>query len=120
LNWEQLVDVILVKKSFSDRRRRRRRKWKLNTVVQPTEQKKKDVEAAAADYENFLRDLEEDPELRSNINIYKDPTVGANGTESEARCTVDRLFRNFCELRLYFGGCLGIGARWVKRIGCKK
>ena len=29
-----------------------------------------------ADYEDFLQDLEEDGDLRANVNIYKDSTTG--------------------------------------------
>jgi nonsense-mediated mRNA decay protein 3 len=32
-----------------------------------------DVERSRNDYENFLRDLEEDKEMRGEVNLYKDP-----------------------------------------------
>eukprot|EP00041_Stephanoeca_diplocostata_P027754 m.770568 g.770568 ORF g.770568 m.770568 type:complete len:69 (+) comp23240_c0_seq29:1772-1978(+) len=34
---------------------------------------KKDHEQNLNDFEGFMQDLEEDPELRSTINIYRDP-----------------------------------------------
>ena len=36
------------------------------------------VESASQnnDYNDFLEDLEEDPELRTNVNIYRDPNKG--------------------------------------------
>ncbi|KAJ1872990.1 ribosome-binding protein, partial [Coemansia sp. RSA 486] len=38
-------------------------------------------EKLEADFETFLRDLEEDPELRQNINLYKDANADG-GVES--------------------------------------
>ena len=35
------------------------------------------------DYNEFLADLEEDPELRQNVNVYKDAKKIAVDTESE-------------------------------------
>jgi nonsense-mediated mRNA decay protein 3 len=37
---------------------------------------KKDIKAGR-DYELFLRDLEDDPELRANVNLYKDDDIMA-------------------------------------------
>ena len=38
------------------------------------------VESASQnnDYNDFLEDLEEDPELRTNVNIYRDPNKGSS------------------------------------------
>ncbi len=64
------VEVVLVKKSYSDRRRRRvRRAWKLRTL------EKEDGDAGNfpeedRDFELFKQDLEEDAELRATINLY--------------------------------------------------
>ncbi|CAF1114680.1 unnamed protein product [Rotaria sp. Silwood1] len=68
---DQLADVILVKKVYADKSvRNRRRQWKLKHL---------DVEDAGSvnstierDYTEFLEDLEEDPVLRQNINVYRD------------------------------------------------
>ncbi|KAJ3046571.1 hypothetical protein HK097_000730 [Rhizophlyctis rosea] len=73
-------DVVLVKKSYPNaRKKNRNRNWKLKGMV-------KEEDAALAggrgqaerakqelDYQRFLDDLEEDPELRGMINLYKDP-----------------------------------------------
>lgn len=63
-------DVILVKKFFLDRATRRaNRKWKL---------KRMNLEAGSVgttinnDFADFMDDMEEDPMIRANINIYKD------------------------------------------------
>lgn len=73
-NFEKLdksnySEVILVKKYYGDRgARRRQRVWKLKRLA--------DDEAAfdtdGGEFDDFLDDIEEDPEMRQNINIYKD------------------------------------------------
>ncbi|KAI8803567.1 NMD3-domain-containing protein [Cladochytrium replicatum] len=76
-----LPDVVLVKKSFPSRRRKNRgRNWRLKTMVKEEGEEGTvgrkaavDVQRAEADYELFLRDLEEDAELRGMVNLYKDP-----------------------------------------------
>jgi len=78
----------LVKKTYPNRRKKTRtRNWKLKSIAKEAE----DVEEGAkgtgrgalgrrggldrarveADYETFLRDLEEDPELRNTVNLYR-------------------------------------------------
>ncbi|CAG8701122.1 6106_t:CDS:2, partial [Racocetra fulgida] len=69
LNQDSLPDVVLVKKSYSQRRRKNKRNWKLKSLAKEEEQL--DLEKMDQDYEMFLRDLEEDSELRQNINLYK-------------------------------------------------
>lgn len=69
----ELPDVILIKKSYEQRRQRKKgkaRKWKLKRLnmevdVRIDEDKKDD------EYELFLRELEENPESRFNISLYK-------------------------------------------------
>ena len=73
-----LPDVVLVKKSYSERRRRpKRRGGKLRGMQKEedpgvTRGRGVSTEAYEADYEEFMQDLEEDPSLRSQINLYKD------------------------------------------------
>lgn len=71
-NNNKFPDVILVKKYFGDRiSRNRKRQWKLKRL-----ERTDDDDTAAStdgrDYYDFMEDLEEDPMLRQNINIYKD------------------------------------------------
>jgi len=68
----QWPDLILVKKSYSNKKRKSRI-WKLKQlpIDHLENQKKHDVEKSEKDYDNFLEELEEDPELRSQINLYK-------------------------------------------------
>ncbi|KAJ8949029.1 hypothetical protein NQ318_005203 [Aromia moschata] len=73
-NFEQLdksvvPDVILVKKYYGDRAfRRRQRIWKLKRLGEGDTA----FDPDANDFHEFLDDLEEDPALRQNVNIFKD------------------------------------------------
>jgi nonsense-mediated mRNA decay protein 3 len=104
LNIHKRLDLILVKKSFSEKKRRRR-KWKLKNITNPIEgNKKKEIEQAEQDYENFLQDLEEDPELRATVNIYKDPSyIPGSATVSEVdddelRISLEEMLDEFDDL----------------------
>ncbi|CAG8496610.1 9786_t:CDS:2 [Dentiscutata erythropus] len=89
LNQNYLPDVVLVKKSYPQKRRKNKRNWKLKSLAK--EDEKSDLEKMDQDYELFLRDLEEDSELRQNINLYKsnnnamdiDTTVEENNDEDD-------------------------------------
>ncbi|CAG8605710.1 5538_t:CDS:2 [Ambispora leptoticha] len=82
LNRDQLPDVILVKKSYPNRRKKKKsRNWKLKSLNKEEDemkQKKNDAEKIEQDYEMFLRDLEEDPEFRQSVNLYKMPNSKEN------------------------------------------
>jgi nonsense-mediated mRNA decay protein 3 len=81
-----LPDFILVKKHYSHRRSKRRH-WKLQDLPKEETEgfKRKEVDMKdTEDYEYFLRELEEDKELRVNVNLYKDANTGmATATEDE-------------------------------------
>ncbi|KAI0313286.1 NMD3 family-domain-containing protein [Amylostereum chailletii] len=86
LPQDRLPDVVLVKKAYPNRRKKTRtRNWKLRSIGMEAGEEgetgaargvvgrgggreKRKVEE---DYELFLRDLEEDPEMRSAVNLYK-------------------------------------------------
>lgn len=66
----KIPDVIIVKKYYGDRTvRHRRRQWKLKQLT--TEQGSVDGDNRG-DYLALMDDLEEEPMLRQNVNIYKD------------------------------------------------
>ncbi|KAL3911535.1 MAG: hypothetical protein SGPRY_008654 [Prymnesium sp.] len=72
LSW-----VMLVKKSYSDRHHRNRRVWKLEHLQKESEPgvlrgRHLNMESHEMEMENFMQELEEDPQLRSQINLYKD------------------------------------------------
>ncbi|KAI8926517.1 NMD3 family-domain-containing protein [Entophlyctis helioformis] len=71
-----IPDVVLVRKSYPNARKRQRtRNWKLKNMVKEEDldahRTKADKARAEQDYEIFLRDVEEDPELRGMLNLYK-------------------------------------------------
>ncbi|KAK8845471.1 hypothetical protein IAR55_006184 [Kwoniella newhampshirensis] len=104
LDQGRIPDVILVKKTYPNRRRKSRpRNWKLKSIAKEAEDVQEggntvgrgalgrrggvDQKNVERDYELFLRDLEEDKEMRAAINLYKaeDPTAAnaAGGVADE-------------------------------------
>jgi len=74
LKGRQLPDVILVRKTYPSRKNRQaKRVFKLKELRKEAADnvKKGDAERAAQDYEDFMQELEEDPELRKNVNLYR-------------------------------------------------
>jgi len=70
----QIPDVMLVKKHYARKRKPKSRSWKLKRMNKDEGEllpKKADQERMDADYEMFLRDVEEDPELRQTLALYK-------------------------------------------------
>ncbi|OMO57124.1 Nonsense-mediated mRNA decay NMD3 family protein [Corchorus capsularis] len=70
-----LPEAILIKKSYEQKRQKEHgkpRSWKLKSLDMELDKSKGrgDEEKMKSDYEAFLRDLEEDPELRFNILLY--------------------------------------------------
>ncbi|XP_020093834.1 60S ribosomal export protein NMD3 [Ananas comosus] len=72
-----LPDAILVKKSYEEQRRRgkQQRPWKLKSLAVDADAGAKsgrgDEEKRSDEYEEFLRDLEENPEMRFNVSLYR-------------------------------------------------
>lgn len=70
----QIPDVLLVKKHYARKRKPKTRAWRLKRMARDEGEllpKKADQERMDADYEMFLRDVEEDPELRQTLALYK-------------------------------------------------
>jgi len=82
----RVPDIVLVKKAYPNRRKKSKpRNWKLRSIAKEAGEEGDTSNARGAigrmggrdqkkvdeDYELFLRDLEEDPELRSGVNLYK-------------------------------------------------
>ncbi|KAE8678868.1 importin-5-like [Hibiscus syriacus] len=70
-----LPEVILMKKSYEEKPHRKRgkpRPWKLKSLnIELDESRgRSNVEKMNVEYEEFLRDLEENPELRFNLSLY--------------------------------------------------
>jgi len=71
-NSDKVPDVILVKRKF----KRGKRIWKLKHIEKEdgnkVKQSKMQIENEANQYEEFLKDIEEDKPMRKLMNIYKD------------------------------------------------
>jgi nonsense-mediated mRNA decay protein 3 len=71
-----IPDVVLVKKHYQRRRKHRNRNWKLKRMDKDEGEllpKKTDQDRMEQEYEMFLRDVEEDDELRAALALYKNP-----------------------------------------------
>nr|GAT61061.1 predicted protein [Mycena chlorophos] len=86
LKAEHLPDVVLVKKAYPNRRKKSKaRTWRLRSIGKEEGEEGetgggrgvvgrmggRDQRKVEEDYEMFLRELEEDPEMRGAINLYK-------------------------------------------------
>lgn len=80
LKGKSLPDVVLVKKVHPNRRKSRSKKriWELKRLDTEEADSRKPESKAEKEYEEFLRDLEEDPELRSNVILYKSTTTATS------------------------------------------
>jgi len=77
-------DVVIVKKIFGEKSlRNRRRKWRLRHMEGLHGANGVETASQNNDYNDFLEDLEEDPELRTNVNIYRDPNKATAVDDSE-------------------------------------
>ncbi|KAH8129378.1 NMD3-domain-containing protein [Trichoderma asperelloides] len=87
-----IPDVVLVKKHYPNRRRNRRRNWKLKRMAKDEGEllpKKADQERMDKEYEMFLRDVEEDEELRAALAVYKNPRKVTDEEMSVAETDMD-------------------------------
>ncbi|WVQ80344.1 hypothetical protein IAT38_002449 [Cryptococcus sp. DSM 104549] len=98
LEQGRIPDVILVKKTYPNRRKKSKpRNWKLRSIAKEAEDVQEggtthgrgalgrrggvDQKNVERDYELFLRDLEEDKEMRAAINLYKNEQKAADTEE---------------------------------------
>lgn len=83
----QIPDVILVRKHFERRKKRgNNRNWKLRRMAREESDmkpRKQDVDRDEIDYEQFLQDLEADPELRQGMNMYRNHDAQQGGDDME-------------------------------------
>lgn len=70
-----LPDAVLIKKSFEEKRQKKRgkpRAWKLKSLDMEVDDKgRAEQEKTTTEYEQFLKDLEENPDMRFNISLYR-------------------------------------------------
>lgn len=87
----QIPDVVLVRKSYAESRRKRKqrgrdkRSWKLKQMdIEPAETRTKiEHESDLADRERFLEELEEDADMRAQIQLYRDPEYQQRHTTTD-------------------------------------
>jgi len=81
---DRLPDVVLVKKVYAEKAlRNRRRKWRLKHV----DGLHSGGSQSDNEYMDFLEDLEEDPELRQNVNVYIDRNkIAVDENDSSSEC----------------------------------
>jgi len=96
----RIPDIILVEKTYPNRRKKSKaRNWRLRSIAKEAGEEGetsgargaiermggRDQKKVEGDYEIFLRDLDEDPELRSGINLYgcEDGRTGGEGGSQE-------------------------------------
>ncbi|ETO19521.1 hypothetical protein RFI_17710, partial [Reticulomyxa filosa] len=114
----KLPDVIIVKKNYNrSGRHARKRKWKLKTLPKEKayEVDKHTQQKEEEDAEEFMRELEEDLEMRLKINIYKDrekleriarggddvaSIATSEGHEDVPKIPIDELLDDLNELKL--------------------
>ncbi|KAF4455569.1 nuclear export sequence-containing nonribosomal [Fusarium albosuccineum] len=106
-----IPDVVLVKKHYPRRRRNRKRNWKLKRMNKDEGEllpKQADQDRLEQEYEQFLRDVEEDDELRATLALYKakkkaadEMSVAETEEDDEApRVDMDELLDDFDELTM--------------------
>ena len=69
-----IPDVMLVKKFYARKKKNKSRNWRLKRMNKDEGEmlpKKQDQDRMERDFEMFLRDVEEDTELRSTVALYK-------------------------------------------------
>ena len=98
---ERRPDVVLVRKSYPERKRRSKRNWKLKSIAKEADDPNApesavgrgalgrrgglDGQRVERDYELFLRELEEDEEMRQGVNMYRDEARIAQEAAKRAR-----------------------------------
>jgi nonsense-mediated mRNA decay protein 3 len=105
-----MPDVVLVKKHFPRKKKSRRRNWRLKRMDKDEGEllpKKTDQERMDREYEAFLRDVEEDEELRAALALYKqqkeqeEMSMADESEDDEApQVNMEELLDDFDELRM--------------------
>ncbi|KAF2736164.1 nonsense-mediated mRNA decay protein-like protein 3 [Polyplosphaeria fusca] len=70
----RIPDCILVKKEYARKKKAKGRNWRLKRMAREESEmapRKQDQDRLDRDYEMFLRDVEEDAELRAGLALYK-------------------------------------------------
>ncbi|KIV92484.1 hypothetical protein PV10_03778 [Exophiala mesophila] len=107
-----IPDVLLVKKYYARKKKPKARSWKLKRMEKDEGEllpKKADQERMDADYEMFLRDVEEDSELRQTLALYKaqqqrraadEMSMATSADDEVPQINMDELLEDFDELNV--------------------
>lgn len=117
-----IPDVILVKKSYARKKKPKNRNWRLKRMAReyedeaaaastaaPSRRQEQEKDRLEADFEMFLRDVEEDQELRQTLDVYKTRNrpkpVDEMDEESDSgdeapKINMDELLDDFDELKM--------------------
>ncbi|CAJ2512226.1 Uu.00g052410.m01.CDS01 [Anthostomella pinea] len=108
----RIPDVVVVKKHYPNRRRNRKRQWKVKRMAKDEGEllpKKADQERMDREFEQFLRDIEEDDEFRTAMPLYKQQKKDADemsmattedGDDDAPRVDMEELLDDFDELTM--------------------
>ncbi|EXB44233.1 hypothetical protein L484_000634 [Morus notabilis] len=81
-----LPDAILIKKSYEEKRGKKRgkpRSWKLKFLdIEIKDKGKAEQDKMRSEYEQFLKDLEENPDMRFNVSLYRNKEYQPSDTAS--------------------------------------
>ncbi|KAJ6119740.1 60S ribosomal export protein NMD3 [Penicillium sp. IBT 18751x] len=123
---DTIPDVILIKKHYARKKKPKNRAWRLRRMAReheeeamaaasaPAQSRKQDQEQQRleADFEMFLRDVEEDQELRSTLDLYKNRNKvqqpgademmdeGSDSDDEVPKINMDELLDDFDELNM--------------------
>eukprot|EP00730_Choanoeca_flexa_P014179 TRINITY_DN6105_c0_g1_i2.p1 TRINITY_DN6105_c0_g1~~TRINITY_DN6105_c0_g1_i2.p1 ORF type:complete len:530 (+),score=169.56 TRINITY_DN6105_c0_g1_i2:114-1703(+) len=106
LSPDRLPDVILVKKSYSDRRKKsRKRRFRLKTLAKEEGPLRKDEEDRTQKaLDSFLDDIEEDKEYRQNFALYKNneyfPSTESENEDDDLHIGMDEMLEDFDNMGL--------------------
>jgi len=81
-NMANIPDVILIRKVYT--KANKERNWQLKHLAKKEQEnmKKNDIAKREQDMNRFMEELEEDPEMRSNVKIFKATTPAAATAEA--------------------------------------
>jgi len=71
LKGKHMPDFMLVRKSYGEKRKKRI--WRIKTIEKEIDEdmRRGDEEKEQAEMDAFLNDVEDDPDFRQNMNLYK-------------------------------------------------
>ena len=114
LRKAKIPDVIVIKKHYAYYSKTTKRKWKLKSMVKEREYNvdKYHAEKEQQDNELFMREIEQDFDLRCMINVYKDEknvdggVIGDENAEDIPQIPDSELLDEFAEMKVADNGMM--------------